>query len=484
LKFGLQKFKLIRLISFVLALVITFLYIHFFWDRIIVNDASYYWTTVTSSNLDLLPITFRGYFFPYLIFAVKTLSISLGFSEYFLFVLMNSVLCALFVTVFLPAIAVGGVKRSWDIPTTRYLIGTALVLFFVLYFWPDFIMYPLSDFPALVFCGAAIYLMMMIYETISQNGKEKKHTDAKKIILVLILSILAGLCVYATYNTRAIYLYGLIISFVIWLIINRKSNKTLLFTALIGLIIGAFIIAYPQMHVNKMYLGTYLPIVPTQNFYGADLMKVQLALGLKADRFETFAGSDSVQVDQAMVFEDEAGVRISQLEGLTNLVGVKQIVGLTMKYPIDMVGIYSRHIINYLTPIWNHAYIKDLRINNALFIVPGILLWLVAGYCLLLYSRQQYKRWLIDEAWVQLPLIIICLFMIPGFVEMRFFISGYFLMYGFLCYRVNFRDVYLQSFKKHPIRITMVMLFIFLMWISIIGTTLATNIEDVLLISK
>ncbi|MEE3446725.1 MAG: hypothetical protein VZQ78_11025 [Prevotella sp.] len=109
------------------------------------------------------------------------------------------------------------------------------------------------------------------------------------------------------------------------------------------------------------------------NFSTVDLKNWQIAQGLTVDRYETFAGKDSVQIPQ-MRFDDKAGISLEKKEKVSAGISLTQLVELVFKYPLDIAGIYSRHLINYLTTVWRQAYITDLRVNTAWVVLPGIVL--------------------------------------------------------------------------------------------------------------
>ena len=92
-------------------------------------------------------------------------------------------------------------------------------------------------------------------------------------------------------------------------------------------------------------------------------------------------------------------------------------------------------------------------------------------------------KWLQSEAWISLPYIIICIFMIVGAPEIRFFIAGYFLMYGYVSFRMNFEET-LSVIRQNPWRVLICAGILWLMWVSIIGSTLSSSTFGVQLFGK
>ena len=67
-------------------------------------DAGWYWSVISSSDLDNLPKIYRGYLYPYILFTLKTFGISIGISAEGLFILMNAVAISIFIVYFIPSI--------------------------------------------------------------------------------------------------------------------------------------------------------------------------------------------------------------------------------------------------------------------------------------------------------------------------------------------------------------------------------------------
>ena len=468
-----------RFSLFLLYFFIAFILIRLVWpgENHMYFDAGWYWSVISSSDLDNLPKIYRGYLYPYILFALKTLGVSIGIPAERLVILMNAAGISIFTVYFIPNVICiqtsGGAGRAAartdkGINPARLFIGSVLFFILWLFFWLDYLVYSLSDFPALFFCAAFVFCLLRIESFIVNKNRSVFCTAAG----LMFLGLLAGASAYASYNIRAVYLYGIIASLIWWLLRNRHHGIGLMMCGT-GIVLGALIIAYPQMCVNKKYNDTYLPLVPTVNFSTVDLKNWQIAQGLTVDRYETFAGKDSVQIPQ-MRFDDKAGISLEKKEKVSAGISLTQLVELVFKYPLDIAGIYSRHLINYLTTVWRQAYITDLRVNTAWVVLPGIVLWLIFFYQLFLIKREQWKNWLKNEAWAMVPFISICLFMIPAAVEVRFFIAAYSIMYGYLAWRADFRTM-LAHFREHTVSVALLLTIAFLFWISVMGSTLSGN---------
>ena len=172
-----------------------------------------------------------------------------------------------------------------------------------------------------------------------------------------------------------------------------------------------------------------------------------------------------------------------QREGLASGVSLGELVLLTTKYPLDIISIYGKHLVNYLTVVWNHCYIYDIRINTFGVVIANILLWIISILAVVSATKAQALIWLKERCWVQLPFILVCLFMIPGAPEVRFFISLYALMYGFLAYGLN-SDWFKGCVRAHPARYLIVALVLLCAWVTVVGGTLSSNMDGVVLFNN
>lgn len=473
---SIHKFSLFGLYFFISYIFILSVYpgqSNMYWD------SGWYWNFVTSVDFENYPRSFRGYLYPYIIYILKTYSANIGLPTERLFILMNAAAVSMCTVYFMPEIICASKvqKNKYHdrmfvngITTKRYFIGSAIFFICVLYFWQDYFVYPLSDFPALFCCAGTVFGLIRIDKILQSQEKINKMC----VVGLILLSLMTGAFAYATYNIRAIYLYGIVISIILWMVRNRHKD-CYVFIACFGIVLGGVLISYPQMYVNKKYNDTYLPKVPTENYSNVDLQNMQLAWGLNFHRYETYTGKDPVQGPQpGMGFYDKAGNILSAKENITGGVSLVQLAGLAVKYPLDLVGIYFRHLVNYLTIVWRQAYILDLHVNTIWVVLPCILLWLIFFYQICLFKCKEWIEWLQNDAWTTVPFFAICLFMIPGAVEVRFFIAGYFIMYSFLSWRLDFGKIW-NHFKSNTVSVSLIIFAVLGLWISVIGDTLSSN---------
>lgn len=67
-------------------------------------DAGWYWSVISSSDLDNAPKMYRGYLYPYILFLLKTCSVDLDIPAERLFILVNSAAISIFIVYLIPGI--------------------------------------------------------------------------------------------------------------------------------------------------------------------------------------------------------------------------------------------------------------------------------------------------------------------------------------------------------------------------------------------
>lgn len=221
------------------------------------HDANYYWTIADGMfadgkfNLFRFPETFRGCIYPTILSAIKRLSSAMFGAEHIGYGLFASLLMAVFMGIVLP--------HYFDVQFDRKerklypYISLTMVALCTLYFWGGTIFYPLSDMPALAFFGIG---------TVAMDCAGSSHRKATWVLL----GILGGGCLYAAYNTRVVYLYG-IAAFVLWFIITKRNDKAALLVVLGAALVGAGILSIPQILINWHYTGVITPRVLTEQLF-------------------------------------------------------------------------------------------------------------------------------------------------------------------------------------------------------------------------
>jgi len=460
MKYKIQnKILPIALISFLILLAYSIIS----GDKVYYYDSGLYWGLSRVFAIDgtfsfeNFPSTFRGYLYPFMMYIFSYLDIIVN-KPGIGFMVFNSFMGSLAITSIY--LIFGKIDN-----TKRILIGTVFSSILLIYFFKDLILYPLSDIPAFAMFACACYLF-------------KRYLENDKVYLCII----AGALMQGAYNTRTIYLYPAIVLVIYILfdliIINKKQVKNIIifFTCLS---IGFTVVALPQMIINKKHSGIYSPMVLTENYSDGsqNLFLMQLNWGITNSKYETYVGEEGHYSSPGVRFTDKTGEKIILLEGkLPESIG--EWFKLVLKYPLDFIGIFVRHIVTYLTPVYSEAYITNLNTDKTIIITLNILLFFVSGLNLF---NNRIKRnngkcdiTVTTHKYIWLILLLMpCLFIIPGAPEVRFFIALHTMLYVYLCFYVDFKYCF-EVFKLNPMKYLISFIFIFAIWVTIIGGILSS----------
>lgn len=402
--------SMVNIAIFFLILILTSLYVMLRNVDMTIGDAEWYLSvgdscfTRNGFNLLNFPQTFRGCLFPlYLQFIKKSiLGARLGWA-----ITSGAMIGTLFAFIF-PSFF-GNVYEKY-----RLWIGMLMAFIYICIFG-DTIAYTLSD----VF--ATFFLITGVWAIINLKSEASKSK-------ISVTAALSGVCVYIAYNTRVVFLYGALCAVIVVLVfsdMNRKK-KVILITSML---VGAFLISLPQCIVNLNREDMFSARVYTENYskiYGdADNLQMQqIEWGMNYNRYETYVGGEYPSA--SVYFVDSGGTEIIRRENLTDGLTVSKWFSLLGKYPLDMIGIYVRHVVSAMTPVFNSIYIYDLSVNTGLCISVSLFIWILFFTALLTLNRKE----VVDN---KVILGVMAAFFVPalmqalGAVEMRFFLPGYFM---------------------------------------------------------
>lgn len=425
-------------------------------------DAQYYWETartVFQNGIHILgfPETFRGYFFPLIVYLFRYVFHGVWGWR----ILSNSMASFLF-SFILPYI----IRRKRIACFKDIVRGViAYLLFFIM--WGNYLQYPLSDLAASMFLTLGIVLLIWSEQRINNVN--------------IIVSVVTGGCLYAAYNTRVVFGYGAILAILVFIIQCKKGRKILIY--LFGMLVGGAIVALPQCMINHQYVGTYSPKVYTEQLYGYShsLQASQIYVGITNPKYETYVGDLSLYPSNAVYFDDPIGNELIEREGLTiEQFRLTDVFKLFIKYPMDMLGIYIRHIITLLTPTYNQIYIMNMYNNKSILILSSIAMWILTGTSIILKieNREIINR----NIWWILAIAFPGFLQLVGAVEMRFFLPIYIMDYYYIGAEVDYKNIW-ADIKKQKMRYFIVTAIIVVMWITNIGEILASNQEKVILIN-
>lgn len=431
-------------------------------------DSYYYWTegdgvvAKAGFHISEFPETFRGYFFPVLLSVLKQGAILLG-HEFLAWRLLCSLLLGLLFCFVFPRLFRMEINSLW------FFIRIIALLLVVLYFWGDFLQYPLSDMPAMVFVCLGACLLQTICE-----GKQKSYH-------IVLSAFFAGICLYAAYNTRAVYLYADIILVILFFVRERKNVKKVVITVCsVG--VGILLLAIPQMMINRQYVGVYSPRVFTEQYqdYSESLQLWQIHTGVEMPRVEAYLGPEELFPGGMVRYIDDSGMEILNRAGMSDGFSWVEYGKLVIHYPLDMIGLYARHLVSIMTPTYRELYISDMWKDKSISITLAVLIWLIAGLILIVIIKEKKHRW--NDMMVLFALSIPSILQVAGAVELRFFIAIYFFAYFGVFVATDYRWIW-NKVKPRILPIITAMIIIFALWIAIVGEVVSSYNGGVLLMN-
>lgn len=285
---------------------------------------------------------------------------------------------------------------------------------------------PSSDMIAIEFCLLAQYMLTAI--------RVNDH-----IGIILLKATLIGALIYWAYNTRTIYLFAMIFVLFESLIVLVREFKLLGLFYFLVVLAGVFIASIPQFIINYRESGIISPMVMTEG-----LFTLQLLWGLKLQRYDSTV-SDVLGTSR-VCFVDRSGMAIIQREGITDDITYAQYFKLIVKYPFEMIGIYFRHFLNMLMPVFPENFIANL--NKGKMLITECALGLGTIFAIEIDSCNIKK-----SMWLNFfPVFISILFIIPGSVEQRYGLGIYLFVIGAVCYCINWKQ-FISYIKMHPFRV-------------------------------
>lgn len=289
------------------------------------------------------------------------------------------------------------------------------ILFYI--FFRGLMIYTLSDLYAFALALADIILLYMLLKK-----------DQKWYVRIPEAFGL-GIGLYGVYNIRTIYLFLLLSSvavLTVWQIYGKKWMRLL--TSLTACFLGMFTCALPQMMLNHRLHGNYSWKVPTY-----DLFFAQLQAGIGCSRYDTYIGDMAQYGSSVIEFDDKIGEAVLSRCSTGNLTPFQMILSLVFRYPLDMAGIYIRHLLNMLYPIYPNMYVEDITKDKSVLLILFYTVLFIAICNFISFFKLKSERWV----WFALIIVpFICI--LPGQVEIRFSIALHFLIYMYAI--LGFRD--------------------------------------------
>ena len=426
-------------------------------------DSWYYWhiadpiKTPDGYDLYAFPNTFRGCIYPILLFFSRVVSLNLFDNEFWIFRIVIS-MCVPFLFVYeLPTIFNKKIKSLSE------LIRIVVVYIVFAFIFSDFIKYPLSDIFALFFLCTAFYCYNL----------ELKH---KSIVKSIIKGFCVGCFFYLAYNTRVAFIMAIGLSVVIYLFFAFKK-KLFDYLLIISVFVGASITSLPQILINHHYTEVYSPRVLTENHNPHQKLEMlQLFWGLRVDMYETYVGKDQQWPEPGVNFIDRAGHEIIEREHFDkDHFTLAEYFSLYIKYPLDMIGIMSKHLVAYMTPkYYDLGYVYNLKNDRTFLFLFSIMIWFVGGgYAVYAISKGNIN---IRNTLYLLLLALPFLAQVPGAPEIRFFLGIYVLCYFFVFYYNSYSNrSFLTWLKKNWIGLIVTFCIILMLWLGLMSELLAND---------
>lgn len=408
-------------ILFILVFALNLIFNFLFADSQIYADAMNYWELGKSLwknghfSFYNLETGFRGYFFPFFLGIFGQI---FSWSRWS-YIIAYSILAGILFAAIIPKLII--TDKEWDknIDLKFIVRGIICYIIFMLFFC-GLLYYPLSDIFAIFICMLTVVFANKI---LSEDNPFK----------LFILSICFGAGLYLAYNVRTIYMFAsiyLVLVYGIKILKNSAWLKKIL--SILGGGLGFGIASIPQIIINRNLLNIISLKVPTNS-----LMLTQLSWGLMYQRYDTYIGAQ--QNIPQMYFLDSVGNKILQAEGLTQGIQTwSDYFHIALKYPFEMLGIYVRHLVNMLLPVFPNQYVLDLDNNKIWLAVLSFTCFYLFAVAHLVHKVNMSRKTFINFV----PLFITMLFILPGAVEVRFFAGLYIYILGVLCYNVRWKQLF------------------------------------------
>lgn len=429
--------------SFVFLVI--FLYLLLRMDYPLVYDSEIYWHLADSFNSSggfsflNFSVQLRGYLFPALLFLVKWLAGVFGLDARLGFVICSALFFALFTMIILPwffKIFLGWTPGLWQ----RFIPA---LLFF--YFWRGYFIYPLTDFPALVFFMIGAAMLLRIFENQAGNP----------------WSILVGAFFAAAVNIRPVYQIAVIFTAILFLLAGRRLGIWKLILCFLLFLFGFGLILVPQSLINQKYFDSSSPFVLAKYDADVSLYVNQLFMGLKYQK--AFANVGETYPNDVVSYREPV-FEILPRES-TRQRSLPAYAGIVRQHPLDMAVLYFRHLFNGIDIFFPTPYVSDPRETLVGFSFLNYLVWFLVLYRVF---RSRFERLSLMQFWGFVCVISPALVAIPTEVEVRFFLPMFVCVYGTAGYGIDYGSMF-ASLKNNRVQFLRVILLGFL-WLMVCFT--------------
>lgn len=369
-------------------------------------DAELYWELghrfYQAGHFNLLAYddSLRGYSYPLLNFACLAVRKGLHLEAVTVVKALNACLAGLFFGVVVPRLwqASTGAVSLPSVP--RRLLWTALGFVF----WRDYFNFSLSDFPALLALGWALW------------QAQRRSASA---------AFAAGLALALAVNVRPIYLAAVPPALLLLLLLGWPRRAWVPRLAVFAL--GAGLVLAPQWLINRRHFGANTPLVLSESkeLDIHNLYLKQLKWGLLYRKYESSVGRE-LPTGQ-LIFLDVEGAAVVQAEQIARFESIGQYLRTLARHPVVLVRGYAWHLFGGLDISHPRPYLRRWEpsvwlpwLNYSLWFWAG----LVALGC-----------WPSARQWVVLAAVLLpCLVVLPLSMEVRFLLPLHLLLLALVAF--------------------------------------------------
>lgn len=420
-------------------------------------DASWYWKIADSVYIDKtlssFPKSTRGCLLPIFFSGIKYFTIALNGS------FDPLIVCKVFTNLFVSIEFAILLPIVFDIEYKLVgIVRIVLSYLLFLYFYANFLQYPLSDFYATFF----LTLTLALY----------KRALTKHSVVPWCWWVGVGLTLYITYNIRTVYVYFFIPFSIFFTIVNQKK-KNIKYLSL--MLIGAFLASTPQIIVNYNLYNKITPLIYTTGYNGIEqrLEVFHIYTGLKIDRYETYIGDKKYYGRADVNFDDKLGTELLTKESIDlESFQLRDLLFLMFNYPIEMISIYSKHLVNLVLPLYNKVYVTNLFFNKTLNVIIAMIVFLV---CLFHIMCNSFKK-NIFATMLCIALIFPSILQALGAVEYRFGITLHIVFAYSIFNIVSYKRVI--GFVKKNVVLSLTLVILVTMLFAIVSTDTMMSLRN------
>ncbi|GAB3583856.1 hypothetical protein [Hymenobacter daeguensis] len=341
----------------------------------------------------------RGYAYPLVNFLCLAVRKALSWDAVTVVKLLNAGLAGLLFGVVGPRLWQAATGAAAPPAPGRRLAWAALGFVF----WRGYFNFSLSDFPALLALGTALWL-----------GQRRGAGAA----------LAAGVALALAVNIRPIYLAsaGPALGLLLW---QQPRPRRVPRLALLAA--GAAVVLAPQWLINQRHFQANTPLVLSQsralNIHNLYLQK--LKWGLVHEKYESSVGRE-LPTGQ-LLFLNAAGAAALRTEHLTKLESPAQYLLVLLHHPATVAGAYARHLFAGLDISHPTPYLKRWEPSAPRqFLNYGLWFWAA----LVALRRRPTPR----EALVLAALLLPCLAVVPLSMEVRFLLPLHLLLLALVAF--------------------------------------------------